>query len=238
MLNMTWKTDAVTYAEKEAPKEACGLLAVIKGQEKFWPCKNIAEGQHEFFALDPEDWADCEDQGGEILGVIHSHPEGSSEPSEADKASCENIGYPYFIYSVNHKSWNEIKPSGWKAPSLIGRTWIWGKQDCWSLICDYFQEKLNINLGSCYRPNTLKEFIAKPYFEKILADGGFIEIEKDKIKKNDVLLMEGSYQKLSHVALYLGNQLILHHEIKKLSCKELYDLEYIKGTKKVYRYAA
>lgn len=235
---MNWKTDAVKYAESEAPKEACGLLAVIKGQEKFWPCKNIAEGQHEFFALDPEDWADCEDQGGEILGVIHSHPEGSSEPSEADKASCENIGFPYFIYSVNNKSWNEIKPSGWKAPSLIGRTWIWGKQDCWSLICDYFQEKLNINLGSCYRPNTLKEFIAKPYFEKILADGGFIEVEKDKIKKNDVLLMEGCHQKLSHVALYLGNQLILHHEIKKLSCKELYDLEYIKGTKKVYRYAA
>tara|TARA_Y100000592_G_scaffold51777_1_gene81801 strand:+ start:871 stop:1587 length:717 start_codon:yes stop_codon:yes gene_type:complete len=238
MLNMDWKTDAVTYAEKEAPKEACGLLAVIKGQEKFWPCKNIAEGQHEFFALDPEDWADCEDQGGEILGVIHSHPEGSSEPSDGDKASCENIGYPYFIYSVNHKSWNEIKPSGWKAPSLIGRTWIWGKQDCWNLITDYFLEKKQINLKHWERPKSIKYFCENPYFEKVLKGSGFIEVNKNKIQKNDVLLMQGSYKKLSHVALYLGNQLILHHEIKKLSCKELYDLEYIQATKKVYRYAA
>ncbi len=235
---MDWKTDAVTYAEKEAPKEACGLLAVIKGQEKFWPCKNIAEGQHEFFALDPEDWADCEDQGGEILGVIHSHPEGSSEPSDGDKASCENIGYPYFIYSVNHKSWNEIKPSGWKAPSLIGRTWIWGKQDCWNLITDYFLEKKQINLKHWERPKSIKYFCENPYFEKVLKGSGFIEVNKNKIQKNDVLLMQGSYKKLSHVALYLGNQLILHHEIKKLSCKELYDLEYIQATKKVYRYAA
>jgi len=30
----------------------------------------------------------------------------------------------------------------------------------------------------------------------------------------------------------------LHHEIKKLSCRELYDLDYIEGTKKVFRYAA
>ena len=218
MLNMDWKTDAVTYAEKEAPKEACGLLAVIKGQEKFWPCKNIAEGQY--------------------FHMMLSHPEGSSEPSDGDKASCENIGYPYFIYSVNHKSWNEIKPSGWKAPSLIGRTWIWGKQDCWNLITDYFLEKKQINLKHWERPKSIKYFCENPYFEKVLKGSGFIEVNKNKIQKNDVLLMQGSYKKLSHVALYLGNQLILHHEIKKLSCKELYDLEYIQATKKVYRYAA
>ena len=235
---MTWKNDAEVYAKQESPKEACGLLAVINGEEKFWPCKNIAEGQHEFFALDPEDWADCEDQGGEILGVIHSHPEGSSEPSEADKASCENIGFPYFIYSVNHKSWNEIKPSGWKAPSLIGRTWIWGKQDCWNLVTDYFLDKKQINLKYWQRPKSIKYFCENPYFEKVLTGSGFIEVDKNKIQKNDVLLMEGSYQKLSHVALYLGNQLILHHEIKKLSCREFYDLKYIKATKKVYRYEA
>ena len=84
---MTWKAKALVHAKEQDPKEACGLLTVINGEEKFWPCKNIAEGQHEFFALDPEDWADCEDQGGEILGVIHSHPKGSANASEADEAS-------------------------------------------------------------------------------------------------------------------------------------------------------
>ena len=235
---MNWKNDFIKYAEVEAPNEACGLVAIVEGKEIFWPCKNIAEDQFEFFALDPEDWAECEDRGGEILGVVHSHPTGSSEPSDGDKASSEYVGYPYYIYSVEHKSWNIVNPSGWKAPSLIGRTWVWAKQDCWSLIRDYFEEKLKINLRECYRPKNVRIFVENPYFEKILTESGFTEVEKDKIKKNDVLLMEGHEQKLSHVALYLGDNLILHHEIKKLSCRELYDLDYIKATQKVFRYAA
>ena len=235
---MTWKNDAEVYAKQESPKEACGLLAVINGEEKFWPCKNIAEGQHQFFALDPEDWAECEDQGGEIFGVIHSHPKGSANASEADKASCEHLGFPYFIYSVEHTNWNEIKPRGWKPPSLIGRTWVWGKQDCWSLITDYFLEKKQINLKYWERPKSIKYFCENPYFEKVLTGSGFVEVNKDKLQKDDILLVEGAYKKLNHVALYYGEQLILHHSVKKLSCRELYDLKYIQATKKVYRYAA
>ena len=235
---MTWKNDAEEYAKQESPKEACGLLTVINGEEKFWPCKNIAEGQHEFFAIDPEDWADCEDQGGEILGVIHSHPKGSANASEADEASCEHLGFPYFIYSVEHTNWNEIKPRGWKPPSLIGRTWVWGKQDCWSLITDYFLEKKQINLRYWERPKSIKFFCENPYFEKVLTGSGFVEVNKDKLQKDDILLVEGAYKKLNHVALYYGEQLILHHSVKKLSCRELYDLKYIQATKKVYRYAA
>ena len=235
---MTWKNDAEQYAKQESPKEACGLLAVINGEETFWPCKNIAEGQHEFFALDPEDWADCEDQGGEILGVIHSHPKGSAKASEADKASCEHLGFPYFIYSVEQKNWDQIKPTGWKTPSLIGRTWVWGKQDCWSLITDYFLEKKQINLKHWERPKSIKYFCENPYFEKVLIGSGFVEVNKDKLQKDDILLVEGVYKKLNHVALYYGDQLILHHSVKKLSCRELYDLKYIQATKKVYRYAA
>ena len=48
--------------------------------------------------------------------------------------------------------------------------------------------------------------------------------------------MEGAYQKLNHVALYIGDQTILHHVIGKLSCREIYDLEYLQITKKVFRY--
>ena len=234
---MSWKESFKKYAKKQSPNEACGLLAIIKGKETFWPCKNLAEGKHEFFMLDPDDWADCEDTG-EIMGVIHSHPKGAATPSETDKAACEHLGYPYYIYSIEHKSWNMVEPSGWKSPSLIGRTWIWAKQDCWNLVTDYFLEKKQIKLKHWERPKKIKAFTDNPYFEKVLTGSGFIEVEKDNIKENDVLLMQGPEQKLSHVALYLGNNLILHHEIKKLSCRELYDLDYIKGTEKVFRYAA
>ena len=139
---MSWQNDFIKYAENYSPNEACGLFAIIEGKEKFWPCKNLAEGKHQFFIIDPDDWASCEDAG-EILGVVHSHPVSASTPSNADKASCEHLGFPYYIYSVKHKSWNKLEPLGWKTPSLIGRKWIWGKHDCWSVISDWTLGRLD-----------------------------------------------------------------------------------------------
>ena len=41
---------------------------------------------------------------------------------------------------------------------------------------------------------------------------------------------------LDHVALYVGDNMILNHNIHKLSCKEPFDLNYQQNLKGVYRY--
>ena len=233
---MNWKEQAAIHADKEAPKESCGLLAIIKGKETYWPCENLSESPDEFFVIDPDNWADCEDQG-ELIGIIHSHAYGSALPSEADKASCEHLGLPFYIYSVEHKNWIDFEPSGYTS-GLYGRTWIWGKHDCWSLITDYFLNQKQINLKFWERPKSIKTFCENPYFEKVLTGSGFKGVSKDNIINDDVLLMQGPDEKLNHVALYIGDQTILHHNIRQLSCRELYDLKYIEATKKVYRYEA
>ena len=233
---MNWKEQAAIHADKQAPQESCGLLAIIKGKETYWPCDNLSESPDEFFVIDPDNWADCEDEG-ELIGIIHSHAYGSALPSEADKASCEHLGLPFYIYSVKHKNWINFEPSGYTS-GLYGRTWIWGKHDCWSLITDYFLSKKQINLKFWERPKSIKTFCKDPYFEKVLTGSGFKEVSKDNIINDDVLLMQGPDEKLNHVALYIGDQTILHHNIRQLSCRELYDLRYIEATKKVYRYEA
>ena len=233
---MNWKEQAAIHADEQAPKESCGLLAIIKGKETYWPCKNLSESPDEFFVIDPDNWADCEDEG-ELIGIIHSHPYGSALPSEADKASCEHLGLPFYIYSVEQKNWVDFEPSGYTS-GLYGRTWIWGKHDCWSLVTDYFLDKKQINLKFWERPKSIKTFCENPYFEKVLTGSGFKEVSKDNIINDDVLLMQGPDEKLNHVALYIGDQTILHHNIRQLSCRELYDLRYIEATKKVYRYEA
>jgi len=233
---MNWKEQAAIHADKQAPKESCGLLAIIKGKETYWPCENLSESPDEFFVIDPDNWADCEDEG-ELIGIIHSHAYGSALPSEADKASCEHLGLPFYIYSVEHKNWIDFEPSGYTS-GLYGRTWIWGKHDCWSLITDYFLNQKQINLKFWERPKSIKTFCENPYFEKVLIGSGFKEVSKDNIINDDVLLMQGPDEKLNHVALYIGDQTILHHNIRQLSCRELYDLKYIEATKKVYRYEA
>ena len=60
---MTWKDIALKHAKKNAPHEVCGLLAVYKGKEKYFPCKNLAEILGEQFIIDPDDWVKTEDSG-------------------------------------------------------------------------------------------------------------------------------------------------------------------------------
>tara|TARA_R100001163_G_scaffold42961_1_gene32421 strand:- start:242 stop:958 length:717 start_codon:yes stop_codon:yes gene_type:complete len=238
MHKMSWKQSFEKYAKNQAPDEACGLLAIIKGKETFWPCKNLAEGKHEFFMLDPDDWAECEDTG-EVIGVIHSHPVGAATPSDTDKAACEHIGFPYYIYSIEHNHWEKLEPEGWKAPSLIGRKFIWGKYDCWSIISDWYLETKNIKLKEWERPKRIKNFFEKPLFEKGLPITGFEKQETiKKIKVGDVLLFQSITGNLDHVALYLGDNMILNHNIKALSCREPFDLRYQQALRGVYRYAA
>ena len=235
---MTWKESFIKYAKEQAPAEACGLLAIIKGKETFWSCKNLAEGKFEFFILDPDDWADCEDTG-EIIGVIHSHPVGAATPSDTDRAACEHLGYPYYIYSIEHDHWELFEPSGWKAPSLIGRKFIWGKYDCWSIVTDWFKENKNINIEYWSRPKKIKDFLNKPQFEFALPKLNFVKQSNIKdIKVGDVLLFQSVTGNLDHVAVFIGDNMILNHNIKSLSCREPFDLRYQQALRGVYGYAS
>jgi len=235
---MTWKESFKKYAEKQASEEACGLLAIIKGKETFWPCKNLAEGKFEFFILDPDDWAECEDTG-EVIGVIHSHPVGAATPSDTDKAACEHLGFPYYIYSIEHNHWEKLEPEGWKAPSLIGRKFIWGKYDCWSIVTDWFKETKNVKIKYWERPKKIKDFINNPEFVFALPKLNFVKQSNiGDIKIGDVLLFESVTGNLDHVAVYIGDNMILNHNIKSLSCREFFDLRYQQALRGVYRYAA
>ena len=61
--------------------------------------------------------------------------------------------------------------------------------------------------------------------------------ENENLQVGDVLLMKGTKDKLDHVALYVGDQTILQHCVKRLSSRETYDEKWIECTKKRYRYA-
>jgi proteasome lid subunit RPN8/RPN11 len=238
MDKMSWKESFKNYAKKQAPEEACGLLAIIKGKETFWPCKNLAEGKFEFFILDPDDWAECEDTG-EVIGVIHSHPLGPATPSDNDKAACEHLGFPYYMYSIEHDHWEKLEPTGWKAPTLIGRKFIWGKYDCWSIVTDWFKENKNISIKYWLRPKKIKDFSDNPYFHKVLTESNFVKQKtNNNLKEGDVLLFQTVTGNLDHVAVYIGDNMILNHNIKALSCRELFDLRYQQALRGVYRYAA
>ena len=66
---MSWKLEAIKHAKKDTPHEACGLVGVYKGKEKYYPCINLAEDLEDQFIIDPDSWANAEDEA-EIIAVF------------------------------------------------------------------------------------------------------------------------------------------------------------------------
>ena len=231
---MTWKDAALKHAKEQDPKESVGVLIVIKGREQYYPCNNLSTYSQQCFILDPEDYVKA-DALGEITAIVHSHPVTPPSPSQADKVSCEQSGLKWHIVNPKTETWGYCEPTGYKPP-LIGRQWVWGVTDCWSLVRDYYKEQHNIQLLDYQRPTTPQDFLDNPLFEQYAERTGFRELNKDeKLQKGDVLLMSILHPTLNHVAIFLGDE-ILHHLADRLSTREPYNEWLLKCTGKRYRY--
>ena len=232
---MTWKQDALVHAKNQDPKESCGLLIDVKGKEKYYPCKNLSSYSQQCFIIDPEDYAKAEDNG-KVLAVVHSHPVTPPIASQADMISCEESGLIWHIVNPKTEQWGFYKPSGYKPP-LIGRHWVWGITDCWSLVRDWYKENLGITLRDWERPTTPEEFIDNPMFEKCAWRTGFRQLRSDeKLKNGDLLFMSIMATGLNHVAIFLDGD-VLHHLADRISCKEPYNQWLLKCTGMRLRYA-
>ena len=232
---MNWKEAALKHAKEQDPKESVGVLIVIKGKEQYYPCNNLSTYSQQCFILAPEDYVKA-DALGEITAIVHSHPVTPPSPSQADKVSCEQSGLKWHIVNPKTETWGYCEPTGYKPP-LIGRQWVWGVTDCWSLVRDYYRENKNIILRDWERPTTPEEFIENPMFENCAADTGFVELRpEDKLQNGDLLFMSILANGLNHVAVFIDGD-VLHHLADRLSTKEPYNQWLLKCTGKRYRYA-
>ena len=233
---MNWKEAALVHAKDQDPKESCGLLLNIKGKEKYFPCRNLSMTAFQCFIIDPEDYIRA-DNTGDIIAVIHSHPVTPPVPSQSDKVACEQSGLVWHIVNPKTESWGYLKPTGYKAP-ILGREWAWGVTDCYTLVRDWYKEKLDIDLIDWQRPTTLEDFNKEPMFEKCAEETGFRELRPDeKLIDGDLLFMSIFSNNLNHVAIFIDGD-VLHHLADRLSCIEPYSEWLLKCTGKRLRYVA
>lgn len=226
------KKIVIAHGLSEYPREACGLLIIRKGRETYCPCRNIAIGTDNF-ALHPDDYSSSESEG-EIVGIIHTHPNMLPIPSQADLVACEASGLTWHIVGIPTELWQSISPSGYKAP-LVGREWSHGVLDCYSIVRDYYDIEKCISLPNFERRDEWWLNGENLYVENF-SKAGFSEIERRDILVGDVILIQTVGHVPNHAAIYLGDGLILHHIQNRLSSRDVYGGYYQKHTTHFLRY--
>ncbi|MEL7207495.1 MAG: M67 family metallopeptidase [Actinomycetota bacterium] len=96
----------VAHAYDGLPDEACGLMAGPPGGSaitRFYPTRNVAESSR-IYTIDPGEHLridrQVEDDGLELVGVMHSHTHTEAYPSPTDVAQAPDPGWHYLIVSL------------------------------------------------------------------------------------------------------------------------------------------
>lgn len=244
MLKQQLQSSIINHARTTYPKECCGLII----GDAYYPCNNIAVG-NDMFEIDPNDLIKLSELG-EIQAIVHSHPNGTPEPSMADKIAMAYHGVDWVICAVTpiDSSIAIYTPAPFSAP-LVGREYAHGVLDCYSLIQDYFWRECNIELSGYPRLDAWWEDPNSPslYLENFKKEGFY---PVDNLQKHDVILCQvGRTHHVNHALVYLGDgaliseqnpcigqDIILHHPYGKLSVREVYGQEWRKRTALIVRH--
>lgn len=227
MLTKSIKAAIIDHANRDYPREACG---VIVGKE-YIPCKNIAADDAQF-EICPYDLVGAGKEG-EILAYCHSHPDGSTEPSMPDRVQMNLHGLPWII--TNGHAVELHKPDGYQAP-LLGREYHHGLMDCYTLVKDYYHRELGIKLNNYERQDCWWEDAkSKPLYVDNFKKEGFVEV--DTIQQHDLILARlGRTEHINHALVFIGDGqlksertedvigdcLVLHHPYGRQSLREIY----------------
>lgn len=227
------RQDIVQHAQTEDPKECCGLVAVVKGRKRYFPCTNLADTPDEHFVLSGADYAAVEDQG-EIVAIVHSHPATNPNPSQADRVACQKSGLPWIIVNPKTYGWSTTWPEAYELP-YVGREFVFGVVDCYSLCQDWYGREWKLNLSDYERRDKFWERGENLYLDNFHREG-FHQIPFEELQYGDALLMQLGSDLPNHAAIYVGEQQILHHVQGRLSSRDVLGGYYMKSTAMVLRH--
>ena len=204
------------HFQQEYPREGCGVIGVVKGKSKWFPCKNVAEDDDDF-VMDSRDYINASLRS-DIVALVHSHPDHSPEPSEADIKVCNTLKLDSYIFSWPNPEMHHLEPSREEVP-LFGREYEFGVFDCWKLVIDYYEKELGITLKrDVYQDNWWKHGLN--YMDDLHKEYGFEEVTDGSLIKNALMFFNVKSKIPNHCGVYLGNDIFLHHSEDRLSCRE------------------
>lgn len=220
----------INDASDKYPRECCGFIV----NREYVPCNNIADSDSEF-RIDPRDVVRAEKLG-KIEAIVHSHPDGSSNPSTFDKLQMSKHGVPWVIVAYPEIDIAVHTNKDYTAP-LINREYIHGVLDCYSIVKDYYSRELSIELDNFERVDKWWESASNSdLYVDNFASQGFVQV--DSLQRHDLILCRVMpTEHVNHALIYLGddgsltseqservvgNHLMLHHPYLRRSRREIY----------------
>lgn len=214
--------DAFTaHALREYPREACGVIA--GGQ--YVPCTNTADQPLRDFKLAAKELAEVKVKFGKVEAILHSHPYHPKEP--LDHPMEWPSGHDLHSWIASRKPWGIAACDGegisrivWlddkDRDPLVGREFIWGKNDCYSLVRDWFKQERKVNLPNFPRDWKFWEQGTNLYDDNF-EQAGFVEVRPSEVRPGDCCLMRIRSSVACHAAVITDTDEILHHLMHRQS---------------------
>lgn len=223
------KDDAI----KSTPQESCGVLIRIGEGLEYISCLNKYPSINNFI-LDPLDYANAEDRG-EVVAIVHSHVTQGTKLSNVDIACMRKDTIPWIVYSVVLDNFEYHEPDT-SIPEYLERDYIFGVQDCYTIIQDYYKQEYSIDIPSNPNQDPLDPKLGQGLYSQF-EQYGFTEIPVKDLKKGDCIIMcIGRSSEPTHAGIYLGENVILHHPAGRLSSRDIFGGYWLKNTWKCVRH--
>ena len=224
------------HANEFPQEEVCGIVFLNKYHSvEILKTINNSLNKSESFSIDPKTFLKYKLEYN-VIGIYHSHPNSTERPSVQDKKESEELGVPYFIYSLQTKKSFIYYPKSYKRDNLLGQPYIRGFNECTCLFKDVYKNNLNLDISTWNKNYWLPEDHddANKLLMKIL-NKNMNKVSVSDLKRYDLMVFDIN-QKRYHVGVYMGGDIFIHQPINSLSCNQMLDDRWQNKIKSVYRH--
>lgn len=233
---------AKAHARAAFPEESCGFI--VDGA--YVPVENVAAdpSKHEpdnkdcgcrlcAFKISKADTAKYLPSAQMIL---HSHPDGPVYPSKRDMQGQFDTAVPWGIIALDKDRIGDPITWGDQLPvkPILGRTFMHGVTDCYSLIRDTFRlghdelKRMGITDQWPYAPIILKDAARDDawwnhednFYNDLPPSFGWVPISMEEARPGDLFLIKIRTDKFNHAGVMIADDLILHHLPQRFSRRE------------------
>jgi cell wall-associated NlpC family hydrolase len=110
-----------------------------------------------------------------------------------------------------------------KTDTLIGKTFTIGRQDCYTLVRDFYTQNFDLSMRNYARPDVFWEYDMPLYTDNFHKEGfRSVDVSARELEPGDLLLMAVKSKVANHAAVVMPDGMILHHLYGQLSRCEPY----------------